>query len=63
MICASEHKSAAPLTPADASASHWHLQNTQIHVRFLKRKNNLSALNIIYTIASIMTLTKMIIPL
>lgn len=32
MICASEHKSAAPLTPTDAAVSPWHLQrNSGIH--------------------------------
>lgn len=32
MICATEHKSAAPLTPTDAAVSPWHLQNTKIHM-------------------------------
>lgn len=32
MICAAEHKSAAPLTPTDAATSLWHLQNTKIHM-------------------------------
>lgn len=32
MICAAEHKSAAPLTPTDAATSPWHLQNTKIHM-------------------------------
>lgn len=32
MICATEHKSAALLTPTDAAVSLWYLQNTKVHM-------------------------------
>lgn len=44
MICATEHKSAAPLTPTDAAVSPWHLHNTKIHMQlcasFKKQKQS-----------------------